>query len=150
MAETTEREKNEKTNAVSQDVLMDWYEEVVLVTDVSSNKQHRFERDDGLLIHHCKHERATLSPCHVLKKTKLRWAWGWGGRLLDLHYFMDMVYLTTGWWKLNVMLSNPSMWWQAIWTESKVTGFTGWWWLLLSNASMYFEICFWVILYYMA
>lgn len=33
-----------------QDVLMDWYEEVVLVVEVSPNKQHRFEREDGWLI----------------------------------------------------------------------------------------------------
>lgn len=70
MTETTEREKNEKTNAVIQDVLMDWYEEVVLV-EISSNKQHRFEREDGLLIHHCNHERVALSPFHVLNTTKL-------------------------------------------------------------------------------
>lgn len=72
MAETTEREKNEKTNAVIQNVLMDRYEEVILVVEISSNKQHRFEKEDGLLIHHCNHERAALSPCHVLKKTRLK------------------------------------------------------------------------------
>lgn len=50
-----------------QDVLMDWYEEVVLV-EVSPNKQNRFEEEGGWLIHHCNQETAALSPCHILKK----------------------------------------------------------------------------------
>lgn len=54
-----------------QDVLMDRYEEVLAV-EVSPNKQHTSEREDGWLIHHCNHETTALSPCHILKKTKLK------------------------------------------------------------------------------
>lgn len=67
-----EREKSQETNAVIQDVLMDWYEEAVLVAEVSPKKQHRFGREDGWLIHHCNHQTAALSPRHVLKKTKTK------------------------------------------------------------------------------
>lgn len=47
-----------------QDVLMDRYEEVVLV-DLSPNKLYRSEGGDGWLIHRCNHEAAALSPCYI-------------------------------------------------------------------------------------
>lgn len=46
-----------------QDVLMDWYEEAVLVVDGSPNKLQRSEGDDGWLIRHCNCESAAISAC---------------------------------------------------------------------------------------
>lgn len=62
-----EREKSEETNAVIQGVLMDWYEEVVVAVEISPNKLHTFEREDGWFIYHCNHETPALSHPHILK-----------------------------------------------------------------------------------
>lgn len=53
-----------------QDVLMDWYEEAVLVADGSPNKLQRSEGDDGWLIRHCNRESAPISACCEFKSNK--------------------------------------------------------------------------------
>lgn len=58
-----EREKSRETDAVIQDVLMDWYEEVAV--EVSPNKQHTFKMSDGWFIHPCNHEHL---PCVLAVK----------------------------------------------------------------------------------
>lgn len=60
---------SEETNAVIQDVLMDWYEEAVLVVDASPNKLQRSE-DDGWLIRHCNVSLRPYLPAVNLKATK--------------------------------------------------------------------------------
>jgi len=54
---------------VIQDVLMDWYEEAVLVVDASPNKLQRSE-DDGWLIRHCNVSLRPYLPAVNLKATK--------------------------------------------------------------------------------
>lgn len=133
-----EREKSKETDAVIKDVLMDWYEEVVV--EVSPDKQHTFKMGDGWLIHHCSHETPALCLCRIIKNKN--WdEFGRTKRLLGVHYCVDMVCLMSGQWELNLVLNSLSVWGQVILTESKVTGFTGWWWLLLNNVNMYFETC---------
>lgn len=122
---------------------MDWYEEVVLLVEGRPNKQLRLERKDGWLICHCKPwNKCPVSLPYTWKaKTKTQLSLGGKERLLALHYFMDVVCLTTGYWELTRALNSLSSWCRAVLTESEATGFAGWWWLLLSNASVYFEIC---------
>lgn len=68
---------------------MDQYEEVVLV-DLSPNKLHRSEGGGGWLIHHCNH--AALSLCYVSEnKNKPQTNLGGKKRLLDLHYYVDVL-----------------------------------------------------------